>query len=58
MMRNSGDLRGDLLQLDVQMLVTAPELKRRQLYAGISMTMIGYGEMLWERASSSGGWVS
>lgn len=57
-MRNSGDLRGDLLQLDVQMLVTAPELKRRQLYAGISMTMIGYGEMLWERASSSGGWVS
>lgn len=44
----SGDLGDDLREIDRVIVDTAPGLKR-QLFAGPSITMIGYGEMAWER---------
>jgi len=49
------DRRRDLEAIDDLIVRTAPEL-RRQLFAGPSITMIGYGEMDWERPSGSGVW--
>jgi hypothetical protein len=49
----SGDLGDDLREIDRVITETAPGLKR-QLFAGPSITMLGYGEMAWERPSGSG----
>lgn len=49
------DRRADLQAIDELITRTAPEL-RRQLFVGPSITMIGYGEMDWERPSGSGVW--
>lgn len=51
----AGDREDDLRRVDEVISETAPGLKR-QLFAGPSITMIGYGEMTWERASGSGVW--
>jgi hypothetical protein len=51
----AGDREADLMEVDRIIAGTAPELKR-QLFAGPSITMIGYGEMSWERRSGSGVW--
>ncbi len=54
-MEESGDLEADMRELDALVSRTAPKLKR-QLFAGSSITMIGYGEMTWANRSSSGVW--
>lgn len=51
----AGDREEDLRRVDEVITDTAPELKR-QLFSGPSITMIGYGEMSWERPSGSGVW--
>lgn len=51
----SGVKEGDLRRIDRLIVETAPELKR-QLFSGPSITMLGYGEMSWERKSGSGVW--
>lgn len=51
----AGDKGEDLEEIDRIITDTAPELKR-QLFSGPSITMIGYGEMTWERPSGSGVW--
>lgn len=51
----AGDRSYDLREIDRVITETAPGLKR-QLFEGPSITMIGYGEMEWERASDSGVW--
>lgn len=51
----AGDKGDDLEEIDRIITETAPELKR-QLFTGPSITMIGYGEMSWERPSGSGVW--
>lgn len=53
--RASGDQEADLRALDQLIVAAAPDLKR-QLFAGPSITMIGYGETTWENKSSSGVW--
>lgn len=53
--RAAGEREDDLRAVDRIIRSTAPELKR-QLFAGPSITMIGYGEMSWERPSGSGVW--
>jgi Domain of unknown function (DU1801) len=45
----------DLRAIDALVVDTAPDLER-QLFAGPSITMIGYGAMSWERPSGSGVW--
>lgn len=49
------DRRADLEAVDEVITATAPQLKR-QLFSGPSITMVGYGEMDWQRASGSGVW--
>lgn len=49
------DRGDDLRAVDRVIRGAAPELKR-QLFTGPSITMIGYGEMSWERPSGSGVW--
>lgn len=51
----AGDREADLRRVDEVITDAAPELKR-QLFTGPSITMIGYGEMDWERKSGSGVW--
>lgn len=51
----SGAQKDLLAKLDEIIVNTAPQLKR-QLFAGPSITMIGYGEMPWKRSSSEGIW--
>lgn len=51
----AGEREHDLRQVDEVITKTAPGLKR-QLFIGPSITMIGYGEMDWERKSGSGVW--
>lgn len=51
----SDHLEADLRALDRLIVETAPDLKR-QLFAGPSITMLGYGEMSWENRSASGVW--
>ena len=51
----AGDREDDLRRVDEIIREAAPELKR-QLFSGPSITMIGYGEMGWERKSGSGVW--
>lgn len=51
----TGEREADLRAVDAVITTTAPDL-RRQLFAGPSITMIGYGEMDWERPSGSGVW--
>ena len=51
----AGEFGDDLRAIDVVIAETAPGLKR-QLFLGPSITMIGYGEMTWERPSGSGVW--
>lgn len=55
LLAESGPYEADMRALDQLIVETAPELKR-QLFAGPSITMIGYGEMDWESKSSSGVW--
>lgn len=45
----------DLREIDRIITETVPGLKR-QLFTGPSITMIGYGEMIWDRPSGSGVW--
>lgn len=45
----------ELRRLDDLITRTAPDLLRR-LFTGPSITMIGYGELVWENMSSSGVW--
>lgn len=47
--------RADLELVDQVITATAPTLKR-QLFIGPSITMVGYGEMDWQRRSGSGVW--
>ena len=47
--------RADLEIVDPVIRDAAPELER-QLYAGPSITMIGYGSMGWQRNSGQGVW--
>jgi Domain of unknown function (DU1801) len=51
----AGDRGKDLRTLDRVIRHAAPDLGVR-LFAGPSITMIGYGEMSWERPTSSGVW--
>lgn len=51
----AGDRAEDLRMVDRVITSVAPDLKR-QLFVGSSITMIGYGEMDWERKSGSGVW--
>lgn len=51
----SGDFEPDLREVDRVITDTAPGLKR-QLFAGPSITMLGYGEMDWKNKSGSGVW--
>ncbi|MCB1245660.1 MAG: DUF1801 domain-containing protein [Acidimicrobiia bacterium] len=51
----AGDRESDLREIDRIITQAAPDLKR-QLFVGPSITMIGYGEMTWERPSGSGVW--
>jgi len=47
--------RADVEAVDRAIVEAAPDLERR-LFVGDSITMLGYGEMDWETASSSGVW--
>lgn len=51
----SGAKEADLRAVDRLIVEAAPQL-RRQLFAGPSITMIGYGEMDWQNKSGSGVW--
>lgn len=51
----SGVQASDLRTIDHLRVETAPELKR-QLFAGPSITLLGYGEMTWANQSASGVW--
>lgn len=51
----SEDFESDLREVDRIITRTAPDLKR-QLFSGPSITMIGYGDMDWERDPGSGAW--
>jgi hypothetical protein len=45
----------EMRAIDDFISATAPELPRR-LFSGPSITMIGYGELVWQNMSSSGVW--
>lgn len=51
----AGAKEADLRAVDRLIVEAAPQLKR-QLFAGKSITMIGYGEMDWQTQSASGVW--
>ncbi len=51
----SGEREADLREVDRLIVQSAPQLTR-QLFAGASITMLGYGEMTWQNKSSSGVW--
>jgi hypothetical protein len=52
---NAGPHGDTLAKLDGLLETVAPQLPR-QLFSGPSITMIGYGELVWENMSSSGVW--
>ncbi len=45
----------EMRAIDEFLTATAPQLPRR-LFSGASITMIGYGELVWRNMSSSGVW--
>lgn len=45
----------DMLAIDDFLTGVVPTLQRR-LFSGPSITMIGYGEIVWQNTSSSGAW--
>lgn len=45
----------EMLAIDAFIRATAPQLPRR-LFSGPSITMIGYGETVWQNMSASGVW--
>lgn len=51
----AGEREADLRAVDAVITAAAPDLERR-LFSGPSITMIGYGEMTWERKTRSGVW--
>jgi hypothetical protein len=51
----SGPRADALRKLDALIVAAAPQLQRR-LFRGPSITMIGYGELVWQNMSSSGVW--
>jgi len=51
----SGERADELRQIDRLIVETVPDLKRL-LFKGPSITMLGYGEMTWMNATSSGLW--
>lgn len=55
LIEKSGPRAESLRRLDAVIVATAPDLERR-LFKGPSITMIGYGELMWENMSSSGVW--
>lgn len=55
LIRKSRDQKDTLLFIDKFIQNTAPGLVRR-LYAGPSITMIGYGELFWKGKSKSRAW--
>jgi hypothetical protein len=55
LIEKSGPHAGSLRKLDALVSATAPQLERR-LFSGPSITMIGYGELIWQNMSSSGVW--
>lgn len=55
LIERSGRHADALRELDALIVEAAPELERR-LFAGPSITMIGYGELVWENMSKSGVW--
>jgi hypothetical protein len=46
---------GEMLAIDAFISATAPQLPRR-LFSGPSITVIGYGERIWQNMSASGVW--
>ena len=55
LIQKSGPRAESLRRLDALIVATAPDLTRR-LFSGPSITMIGYGELIWENMSASGVW--
>lgn len=55
LIERAGTRTESLRQLDAFIVATAPDLARG-LSSGPSITMIGYGELIWENMSSSGVW--
>jgi hypothetical protein len=55
LIERSGPHADALRALDQLIVSTAPELPRR-LFSGPSITMIGYGELVWANMSSAGVW--
>lgn len=55
LIEKSGSRADALRRLDAVIVATAPDLERR-LFTGPSITMIGYGELMWKNMSSSGVW--
>jgi len=55
LIEKSGPHAPALRELDALIVAAAPELERR-LFSGPSITMIGYGELVWRNMSSSGVW--
>lgn len=55
LIEKSGTRSESLRRLDALIVATAPNLLRR-LFSGPSITMIGYGDLIWENISSSGVW--
>jgi hypothetical protein len=51
----SGAHAESMRKVDGLVTAVAPQLERR-LFSGPSITMIGYGELVWENMSSSGVW--
>jgi hypothetical protein len=55
LIEKSGPHAESLRELDALIVATAPRLLR-QLFTGPSITMIGYGELVWQNMSASGVW--
>jgi len=55
LIERSGPQAAALRAIDELIVAIAPELPRR-LFSGPSITMIGYGELVWANMSSSGVW--
>ncbi len=55
LIEKSGAHAESLRQMDALVTSAAPTLQRR-LFAGPSITMIGYGALMWQSMSSSGAW--
>jgi hypothetical protein len=55
LLKTSGPHAEGLRQFDALVASTAPTLPRR-LFSGPSITMIGFGDLVWQNMSSSGEW--